>query len=149
MNVIRWEPYRELSSLAERVNRAFGLSLPRARDEEISLGSWIPPVDIAEENDRIVLTAELPGFQPEQVEAQQAKIQALGEIAASAGMPLHHLAMQWVLREPAVTSAIIGARTVAQLDDTLACLEAGPLDADHLAAIEAACPPIARKEAEG
>ena len=70
MNVIRWEPYRELSSLAERVNRAFGVPVPRTRDEEISLGSWIPPVDILEENDRIVLTAELPGFQPQQVEVQ-------------------------------------------------------------------------------
>ena len=70
MNVIRWEPYRELSSLADRLTRAFGVPVPRTRDEEINLGSWIPPVDIAEENDRIVLTAELPGFQPDEVEVQ-------------------------------------------------------------------------------
>ena len=70
MNVIRWDPYRELSSLAERVNRGFGTPAARTRDEEISLGSWIPPVDIAEEKDRIVLTAELPGFQPQQLDVQ-------------------------------------------------------------------------------
>jgi HSP20 family protein len=36
----------------------------------MSLGAWIPPVDIAEEKDRIVLTAELPGFREEQVNIQ-------------------------------------------------------------------------------
>jgi HSP20 family protein len=70
MNVIRWDPYRDLTSLADRVNRAFGTPATPTRDEEISLGSWIPPVDIVEENDRITLTAELPGFQADQVEVQ-------------------------------------------------------------------------------
>ena len=70
MNVIRWDPYPELSSLADRVNRAFGVPAARRRDEEMTLGSWMPPVDIREEKDRITLTVELPGFQPEQVEIQ-------------------------------------------------------------------------------
>lgn len=70
MNVIRWDPYRELSSLADRVHRAFGAPAPRGRDEELNLGTWIPPVDIVEEKDRITLTAELPGFQPDEVEVQ-------------------------------------------------------------------------------
>ena len=70
MNVIRWDPYRDLTSLADRVNRAFGVPTTPTRDEEISLGSWIPPVDIVEEKDRITLTAELPGFQADQVEVQ-------------------------------------------------------------------------------
>jgi HSP20 family protein len=70
MNVIRWDPYRDLPSLADRVNRAFGMSTARTRDEEISLGAWVPPVDIVEENDKIMLTAELPGFQADQVEVQ-------------------------------------------------------------------------------
>ncbi|MFD0894632.1 aldo/keto reductase [Luteolibacter ambystomatis] len=94
--------------------------------------------------------ARQEGFlRPEQVEAQQDKIRALGDLAAAAGMPLHHLAMQWVLRDPAVTSAIIGARTVQQLDDTLACLEAPPLDSEILAAIDAVAPGETKKEAEG
>lgn len=73
MNIIRWDPYSELTSLADRVHRAFGrFGLPTTglRDEELSLGTWMPPVDIAEEKDRITLTAELPGFQPDQVEVQ-------------------------------------------------------------------------------
>jgi HSP20 family protein len=69
MNIVRWDPYRELSSLADRFNRSFGAPA-RTRDEDFSLGTWMPPVDIREEKDKIVLTAELPGFQPDQVEIQ-------------------------------------------------------------------------------
>ena len=76
----------------------------------------------------------------EQVIAQQEKIRALGDLAAANGMPLHHLAMQWALRSKAVTSAIIGARTVAQLDDTLDALQAPAPDEGLLGAIDAISP---------
>jgi L-glyceraldehyde 3-phosphate reductase len=71
------------------------------------------------------------GFlQTGQVEARQQQLRALNDLAAAHGMPLHHLAIRWTLRSPAVTSSLIGARTVAQLDDALASLEApGPPDA--------------------
>ncbi len=77
----------------------------------------------------------------EQVLAHQEKIRALGDLAAAHGMPLHHLAMRWALRSPAVTSAIIGARNVAQLDDTLDALESPAPDDALLAAIDAIAPP--------
>jgi len=70
MNVIRWDPYRDLSSFADRFNRALGTVAGRERDEELNLGTWIPPVDISEDKDRISLTAELPGFTEDQVEVQ-------------------------------------------------------------------------------
>ena len=71
MNLTRWDPYREFGTLAERLNRAFGALTPsRSRDEEMSLGSWLPPVDIAEDKDKITLTAELPGFKEDQIEIQ-------------------------------------------------------------------------------
>ncbi len=71
MNLVTWDPYRELSSLQDRVNRVFGAPLTRReRDEEMSLGAWIPPVDIVEEKDRILLTAELPGFKENEIEIQ-------------------------------------------------------------------------------
>jgi len=69
MNLIRWDPYREMS-IADRFNRAFGALPGRERDEETSLGTWTPPVDIAEDKDRITLTAELPGFREDQVDVQ-------------------------------------------------------------------------------
>ena len=71
MNLVTWDPYRELSTLQDRVNRIFGGSpMRRDRDEEMSVGAWIPPVDIVEEKDRILLTAELPGFQEKDIEVQ-------------------------------------------------------------------------------
>jgi len=83
------------------------------------------------------------GFlKPEQVAAQQEKIRALGGLAAAHGMPLHHLALQWALRSPAVTSAIIGARTVAQLDDCLAALAATEPGEVLLTAIDAVAPVV-------
>jgi len=81
------------------------------------------------------------GFlKPEQVLAQQEKIRALGELATAHGMPLHHLAMRWSLRSQAVTSSLIGARSVAQLDDTLNALNSPIPDEALLAAIDAISP---------
>jgi HSP20 family protein len=71
MNLVTWDPYREIGSLPDRFTRLFGTALPRReRDEEMSLGAWIPPVDIVEEKDRILMTAELPGFKEDGVEIQ-------------------------------------------------------------------------------
>jgi L-glyceraldehyde 3-phosphate reductase len=85
--------------------------------------------------------ARSEGFlQTEQVLAHQEKTRALGALAAAHGMKLNHLALQWALRTPAVTSAIIGARTVAQLDDSLDSLSSPPLPSALLAAIDAIAP---------
>jgi L-glyceraldehyde 3-phosphate reductase len=78
------------------------------------------------------------GFlQREQVLAKLDKIRALGDLAAAYGTPLHHLAIQWTLRSQAVTSSLIGARTVAQLADTLDALQSPKPDDALLAAIDA------------
>lgn len=91
--------------------------------------------------------ARAEGFlQPEQVLAQQAKILALNELAAAHNLPLNHLALQWALRAPTVTSAIIGARSVAQLDDSLDALRAEPPGEELLAAIDIIAPPADREK---
>jgi L-glyceraldehyde 3-phosphate reductase len=87
-------------------------------------------------------------LKPEQVAAQHQKILALGDLAAAAGMSLNHLAIQWTLRSSAVTSLIIGARTVAQLDDSLAALQYPMPDAVLLAAIDVIAPMVKKKYAE-
>lgn len=46
------------------------LDVPMMRDQELFLGSWVPPVDVAEEKDFIRITAELPGVKPEDVKIQ-------------------------------------------------------------------------------
>ncbi|WP_425565068.1 aldo/keto reductase [Pseudolysinimonas kribbensis] len=66
---------------------------------------------------------------------------ALNEIARGRGQTLAQLALTWVLRHPEVTSALIGASSVAQLEDNLRAATAAPLTADELAAIE----PLARE----
>lgn len=93
--------------------------------------------------------ARSEGFlKTDQVAAQQEKIRALGDLAAAAGMPLNHLAIQWTLRSPAITSSIIGARTVAQLDDSLNALQSAIPDATLLAEIDAISPLVKKKHAE-
>lgn len=64
------------------------------------------------------------------------RVRALQEIAQGRGQSLAQLALSWVLRVPEVTSALIGASSVAQLDDSLAALDASPLTAEEIAAIE-------------
>jgi L-glyceraldehyde 3-phosphate reductase len=64
------------------------------------------------------------------------RARALNEIAASRGQSLAQLALTWVLRHPQVTSALIGASSVAQLEQNVAAVHAAPLTADELAAIE-------------
>jgi len=94
--------------------------------------------------------ARSEGFlQADQVTAQQEKIRQLGDLAATNGTSINHLAIQWSLRHPAVTSSIIGARTVAQLDDSLAALNSPVPDDAMLAAIDAIAPIVKKKHAEG
>jgi L-glyceraldehyde 3-phosphate reductase len=61
---------------------------------------------------------------------------ALNGIAAGRGQTLAQLALSWVLRIPQVTSALVGASSVAQLENNLAALDAPALTADEIAAIE-------------
>jgi len=65
-----------------------------------------------------------------------ARIRALNEIAASRGQSLAQMAIAWVLRDARVTSALIGARSVAQLDDSLDAVKRLDFRADELAQIE-------------
>jgi HSP20 family protein len=72
MAVVRWEPFRDLVTLQERMNRLFDESYRGGRgtaEDEWSLGgSWAPAVDIYEHEGNIVLTAELPGVDPKDVD---------------------------------------------------------------------------------
>jgi len=61
---------------------------------------------------------------------------ALNDIAASRGQSLAQLAINWVLRHPQVTSALVGASSVSQLENNVAALDFAPLTADELAAVE-------------
>ena len=63
-------------------------------------------------------------------------VRALNEIARSRGQTLAQLALSWVLRDPRVTSALIGASSVAQLEENLAAAGHSDFTHDELAAID-------------
>lgn len=66
MSITRYDPFRDLRSLQDAVNRLFSSSFSRSfGDEGIARGAWAPSVDIYENKDQIVLEAELPGMNRE------------------------------------------------------------------------------------
>ena len=70
MAIVRFDPFRDLASMQDRINRIFGEAYLRNNDEDVSnRGDWRPVVDIFE-NDKheIVLRAELPGLKREEID---------------------------------------------------------------------------------
>ncbi|OMD86359.1 L-glyceraldehyde 3-phosphate reductase [Paenibacillus odorifer] len=65
------------------------------------------------------------------------KVRKLNEIAAARGQKMSQLALSWVLRGDKVTSALIGASKVSQIEDAVASLNAPELSAEELEQIEA------------
>jgi L-glyceraldehyde 3-phosphate reductase len=65
-----------------------------------------------------------------------ARVRGLNEIARGRGQSLAQLALTWVLRHEQVTSALIGASSVKQLEDNAKAMDAAPLTSDEIAAIE-------------
>jgi L-glyceraldehyde 3-phosphate reductase len=65
-----------------------------------------------------------------------ARVRALNEIAARRGQSLAELALVWALRDPRMTSLVIGASSVKQLDDNVGALRNMSLTADELAEID-------------
>jgi L-glyceraldehyde 3-phosphate reductase len=81
-------------------------------------------------------------LRPEQVTPETiGKVRKLNEIARARGQSLAQMALQWVLRRPVVTSAVIGASRVSQLDDNLDALSAPALSPEELRKIDAALKP--------
>src|SRR3954447_21224233 len=65
-----------------------------------------------------------------------ARIRALNDIARERGQSLAQMAIAWTLRDPRVTSALIGASSVRQLEDSLGALERLDFSDEELARIE-------------
>lgn len=72
----------------------------------------------------------------EHVQKNLPRVRALNAIAEKRGQPLAQMALAWVLRLPAVTSALIGASSVTQLDSNVKTLERLDFSADEFAEIE-------------
>lgn len=57
--IMRWQPFRNLSSLQEQVNRLFESNFP-SRGSESTLTAWAPAVDVYETENELVIMADLP-----------------------------------------------------------------------------------------
>ena len=63
MNLVRWNPWREMSTLQHRINHLFNEPfLCSGEDDELRMGTWYPAVDMFDDDDKIVIKAELPGM---------------------------------------------------------------------------------------
>jgi Molecular chaperone (small heat shock protein) len=70
MAITKWDPFRDLMVLKDRMNRLFEdlVSSPRFEESELIQSTWSPAVDIYETENELVLTAELPGVEEKDVE---------------------------------------------------------------------------------
>jgi len=69
-------------------------------------------------------------------DANLAKVRGLDAIARGRGQTLAQMAIAWILRDPRVTSAVVGASSVAQLEDTLGALDRLAFTNDELKEID-------------
>jgi HSP20 family protein len=69
MSIVRWDPFRELEDMSDRLNRVFGRSaLARENSKDALIAfDWAPSVDISESNEEFVIKAELPGVNKDDV----------------------------------------------------------------------------------
>jgi HSP20 family protein len=68
--VVRWDPFRELAGVQERMNRLFSQAYGRSGDDDVmSRGDWLPPVDIFQApTGELVMKVEVPGIKKEDID---------------------------------------------------------------------------------
>jgi HSP20 family protein len=60
MTVVKWEPFRDLMAMQDRMTRLFDDTLSRIWKAEVTRGVWSPPVDIVERANEVALKVDLP-----------------------------------------------------------------------------------------
>ena len=65
---VKWEPFRDLMAMQDRMTRLFDETLSRIWKEEVPRGVWSPPVDIMEKADEVVLKMDLPEVNQNEIE---------------------------------------------------------------------------------
>ncbi len=69
MNLVKWDPFRELEDMSNRLNRVFGRPLARLEpsSEMFTMVDWTPSADISETDTAYLIKAEIPGVKKEDV----------------------------------------------------------------------------------
>ena len=72
MTIVKWDPFRDVATLQDRINRLFNESFGQTQDlnDDMKACAWRPAVDIYETEGELVLKAELPGIQKEDVSVE-------------------------------------------------------------------------------
>jgi HSP20 family protein len=65
---VKWEPFRDLMVMQDRMTRLFDETLSRIWKEEVPPGVWSPPVDIMEKENEVVLKMDLPEMNQNEIE---------------------------------------------------------------------------------
>jgi HSP20 family protein len=69
--IARWDPFREFSTLQDRMNRLFRESYgPEGRDEALTTSQFAPPVDVYEDEHNITLKVEVPGIDEKDIDVR-------------------------------------------------------------------------------
>src|ERR1700746_1084014 len=66
----RWEPFREFTTLQDRMNRLFRDSYGDGRDEALTTSNFAPPVDVYEDEHNITLKIEVPGIEEKDIDVR-------------------------------------------------------------------------------
>ncbi len=69
MELVRWDPFREMDTLQERMNRLFEESIFKLRPTR-SEALWSPAVDILEDENQVIVKAELPDMEQKDIDVQ-------------------------------------------------------------------------------
>jgi aryl-alcohol dehydrogenase-like predicted oxidoreductase len=116
--------------------------LPLCRDQGIAVMPWSPLARgrLTRDWDHTSARSETDAFgrtlYAATADADRRVVEALGSVAAALGRPRAQVALAWLLGRPGITSPIVGATKLAQLEDAVAALDL-TLAPEHVAALEA------------
>jgi HSP20 family protein len=69
--ITRWDPFREFSTLQDRMNRLFRESYgPEGREESLTTSTFAPPVDVYEDEHNVTLKIEVPGIDEKDIDVR-------------------------------------------------------------------------------
>ena len=68
VHYVKWEPFRDLMAMQDRMTRLFDETLSRIFKEEAPQGVWSPPVDIVEQEKEVILKVDLPEVNQSEIE---------------------------------------------------------------------------------
>ena len=126
MAVTRWDPFRELLTLQERLDKMFReMDRPR-REEDFVSSEWTPPVDILEAGDKFILKLEIPEVDKASIDIkiQDNELTIKGERKVEADTePDHYLRMErgygTFTRSFSLTKSIDAGKIKATIKDGL------------------------------